>query len=137
METFGTSRKLVVNHHYSEQRQKYLEGLNLGVIDAPIAGIVRRFNTLPYCFTMQSCYGHFIYGDRTGRYNIDPLPVDMVDTEIEYRIAYIAFCIEYSDAGEALLEKLKKITLIDTEYIQFGEKLDMDPFYFIVEAEKL
>ncbi len=120
METFGAPRDLVVNHHYSEQRQKCLEGLSLEVIDAPIAGIVKGFNTLPHCFTMQSCYGHFIYGEQTSRYNLDPLPVELVDTEITYRIAYIAFCIEYSHSGIELLEKLKKITLIDSEYIQFG-----------------
>lgn len=120
METFTEPRKLVVNHRYSEQRQKCLAGFDPEVVDAPIAGIVEGFNTLPYCYTMQSCYGHFLYGDQTDKYNLDPLPAEAIDTRIEYRIAYIAFCIENSTSGIDLIEKLKKIPLIDSVYIHFG-----------------
>jgi len=38
---------------------------------------------------------------------------------VEYRIAYIAFCIENNDLGSWLLEALKEITVIDPEDIQF------------------
>jgi methyltransferase (TIGR00027 family) len=41
------------------------------------------------------------------------------------------------DPGAAVESFLKECGLKMTHYIQFGEKLDIDPFYCIVEAEKL
>ncbi len=42
-----------------------------------------------------------------------------------------------NDPKAAVESFLKKWGLKMTEYIQFGEKLDIEPFYCIVEAEKL
>jgi len=48
------------------------------------------------------------------------------------------FGIEMSEDPKAAVESfLKECGLKMTEYIQFGEKLDIEPFYCIVEAEKL
>ncbi len=48
------------------------------------------------------------------------------------------FGIDMSDDPKAAVELfLKECGLKMTEYIQFGEKLDIEPFYCIVEAEKL
>jgi len=48
------------------------------------------------------------------------------------------FGIDMSDNPKAAVESfLKDCGLKMTEYIQFGEKLDIEPFYCIVEAEKL
>ena len=48
------------------------------------------------------------------------------------------FGIDMSNDPKAAVESfLKECGLIMTEYIQFGEKLDIEPFYCIVEAEKL
>jgi methyltransferase (TIGR00027 family) len=48
------------------------------------------------------------------------------------------FGIDMSDDPKAAIESfLKECGLKMTEYIQFGEKLDIEPFYCIVEAEKL
>ena len=48
------------------------------------------------------------------------------------------FGIDMSDDPKAAVESfLKECGLKMTEYIQFGEKLDIEPFYCIVEAEKL
>ena len=75
---------------------------------------------LPFCFTLQCCFGHFLYENQKDRNNLAPLPVsDTLDT-IEYRIAYIAFCIENSQPGIRLLKQLKQIPALDPEYIQFG-----------------
>lgn len=38
---------------------------------------------------------------------------------MEYRIAYIAFCIENSDLGKLLFDTLKRIADIEPENIQF------------------
>ncbi len=48
------------------------------------------------------------------------------------------FGIDMSDDPKAAVESfLKECGLKMTEYIQFGEKIDIEPFYCIVEAEKL
>ena len=48
------------------------------------------------------------------------------------------FGIDMSDDPKAAVESfLKECGLKMTEYIQFGEKLDIEPFYCIVEAKKL
>jgi len=48
------------------------------------------------------------------------------------------FGIDMSDDPKAAVESfLKECGLKMTEYTQFGEKLDIEPFYCIVEAEKL
>jgi methyltransferase (TIGR00027 family) len=48
------------------------------------------------------------------------------------------FGIDMSNDPKAAVESfLKECGLKTTEYIQFGEKLDIEPFYCIVEAEKL
>jgi methyltransferase (TIGR00027 family) len=48
------------------------------------------------------------------------------------------FGIDMSDDPKAAVELfLKECGLKMTEYIQFGEKIDIEPFYCIVEAEKL
>lgn len=68
---------------------------------------------------MQSCYGHFLYNGQKDLHNLDPLPVKKTIARVEYRIAYIAFCIENSDSGRRFFETLKEITDIDPQNIQF------------------
>lgn len=40
--------------------------------------------------------------------------------EVEYRIAYVAFCLEESTAGRRLRGLLQRVTEIDPAYVQFG-----------------
>ena len=48
------------------------------------------------------------------------------------------FGIDMSHDPQAAVESfLQEGGLHMTEYLQFGEKLDIEPFYCIVEAEKL
>jgi len=89
------------------------------MIDAPIVHIIRALNNLPYCFTLQCCYGHFVYDGHWDPHNLDPLPESAQISRVEYRIAYIAFCLEYSDSGKMLLRSLSDITNLDPENIQF------------------
>ncbi|MDA8135703.1 MAG: hypothetical protein M0T82_13875 [Desulfobacteraceae bacterium] len=119
METFTEPKALVENPHYWEQRQKSLTGLSDGMIDGPIIELINAFNKLPYCFTLQSCYGHFIYNGRNDPHNLAPLPLTDTIARVEYRIAYIAFCIENSDLGKLLFDTLKRIADIEPENIQF------------------
>jgi len=109
----------VENPYYQDQRQTSLTNLSDEVIDAPIIDLIKGFNKLSYCFTMQSCYGHFVYDDQKDPYNFEPLPISDIIDRVEYRIAYICLCIENSDSGRGLLKALNEITAIDPENIQF------------------
>jgi hypothetical protein len=89
------------------------------MIDEPIVGLIRDINKQPHCFTLQCCYGHFVYEGQNDPNNLDPLPVTDTIGEVEYRIAYICLCIENSTAGRGFLKILNGITEIDPENIQF------------------
>ena len=107
METFTELKEFSENPHYQVQKQKILYDLNDDKIDMPILDLINGFNKLPYCFTLQSCYGHFVYNGQKDIHNLDPLPEKEIKTKIQYRIAYIAFCIENSASGRVLFEALK------------------------------
>ncbi len=119
METFTELKDFVENPHFYGQRQRSVSSLDRTTIDSPIVEIIEGFFMLPYCFTLQSCYGHFLYNDQRDRNNIKPLPVSENIAEVEYRIAYIALCIEDSDPGRKLFSELSEVPAVDPEYIQF------------------
>ena len=120
METYVESKEFVDNPAYDRQRKKYLRSLDMGIIDAPLVEIVRGFTRLPYCFTLQSCCGHFLYGSQTDPHNLERLPVSDSTDSVEYRLAYLAMCIQDSASGRMLYEGLKGLPAIDPEYVQFG-----------------
>jgi len=120
LETYTELKVFVPNPDYQIQKQKALYGLTDDKIDRPIVDLVHGFNRLPHCFTLQTCYGHFVYDHQPDQHNLEPLPVDKeIKANIEYRIAYIAFCIENSTPGLELFESLKTIPAIDPQYVQF------------------
>jgi len=120
METFTAMKALVDNPHYDRQRKESLDALDVSFIDKPMVEIIQGFAGLSCCFTLQSCYGHFVFEGQTDRHSIKPLP-DRSDIGIvEYRIAYLALCIENSDWGKELLADLGKIQTIDPDYVQLG-----------------
>jgi hypothetical protein len=111
---------MVDNPFYEQQREKALNQLDLSTIDAPIAEMIRNFAELPYCFTLQSCCGHFQCGNQKDARNTDPLPNSETASDVKYSIAYIALCIRNSDQGRLLLEDLRGIPSIDPDFVQFG-----------------
>jgi hypothetical protein len=119
METFIEPRELVNNPGFEKQRQRTLADLTDDMIDAPIVSVVRELNNLPFCFTLQCCYGHFVYDGRWDQHNLDPLPASEKISRVTYRIAYMAFCIDDCEAGRDLLDHLEHITTLDPENIQF------------------
>ena len=119
METFAELKEFAENPHYQIQKQKALSDLTDDIIDMPIVDLINGYNKLPYCFTLQSCYGHFVYHDQKDTHNLEPLPVKGAIDKVEYRIAYIAFCIEDNHLGRELFESFKKIITIDPENVQF------------------
>lgn len=119
METFTETREFVPNTRYSRDRQDTLAALNLGSIDEPIVDIVAGFAALPYCFSLQSCVGHFVCCPEQDTRTFDPVPTGHAG-EVRYRIAYLAVCIENSRRGQTFRDSLGKIPAIDPAYIQFG-----------------
>ena len=120
METFTASRPFSHNSHYHQQRLESLQKMDLTGIDSPIIDLVRGFSKLQYCFTLQSCFGHFLYPGNRDPKNIEPLPLVNDIESVEYRIAYLAICIEDSIPGKELFDNLAEIPSIDPVYIQFG-----------------
>lgn len=120
LETFTELKELTENPHFHLQRQKNLRQLAKDMLDEPIISHINKFNKLPYCFTLQSCYGHFVYTGQNDPHNTDPLPVKNAISTVAYRIAYIAFCIEDCPPGRELFDTAKEITAIDPEYVQYG-----------------
>jgi hypothetical protein len=92
----------------------------MSTIDAPIIELIDGFSHLPYCFTLQSCYGHFLHAHQRDPQNLEPLPLSESLTHVEYRIAYVALCLQDSELGRNLFGDLKEIPGIDPEYIQLG-----------------
>ena len=119
METFTELKEFVENPGYFKQRQRALAGLSEEKIDAPIIDLINGFNVLPYCFTLQCCYGHFLYDHQQDQYNCEPLPNSKNIDRVTYKIAYICFCIDNNQSGMGLFEALNEMTAIDPEYIQF------------------
>ena len=120
METYTQSRPLVSNPLYQEQRVGSLRRLDFNTIDAPIVDIIKGLAELPYCFTLQSCYGHFLGSKQSDPKNFEPAANLDRNLSVEYRIAYIALCIQNNEAGAKLLQDLEDLTAIDPDYIQFG-----------------
>ena len=120
METFTELKPPVSNSFYQEQRAESLCLLDISTIDTPIIAVIRGFSKLPYCFTLQSCYGHFLHHNRKDPKNVEPLINLDESLSVEYRIAYMALCIQNSESGVGLLQDLKGLTRIDPEYVQFG-----------------
>jgi len=120
METYTQSRPLVSNPLYQEQKAESLRRLDFSTIDAPITDIIKSLAELPYCFTLQSCYGHFLGNKQSDPKNFKPVANLDKALSVEYRIAYIALCIQNNEAGVGLLQNLKNFTEIDPDYIQFG-----------------
>jgi len=119
LETYAEPKELAQDPHYRAQRREALAGLSEGMIDEPIVEIVNGLNRLPYCYTLQSCFGHFVYDGQDNPHNLEALPLTHNIARVEYRIAYVAFCIENSASGKRLLEDLRGIPTIDPENIQF------------------
>ena len=119
MKTYTEPKELVENPDYQMQREKYLSKLYKNIIDAPIRDLINSMNKLPYCFTLQSCCGHFVYKGQEDTHNLEPLPKNDTVDRVKYRIAYIAFCVENSNPGRELLTELKEIPCLDPDNIQF------------------
>ena len=119
METFAEARKFVNHPSFEHDRRSVLSGLSLKKIDAPIRDIIKTMGKMSYCFTLQCCYGHFVWDEELDPHNLAILPLKY-QGQFRYRIAYLAFCVEKSAKGTSLRDRLAALRDIDKEYVQFG-----------------
>jgi len=120
METYVEAKDLVHNPHFLTQRQRALLDLAEALFDEPILDLIARFTNLRYCFTLQCCYGHFLFDEQSDPHNLESLPNLNKEIDVEYRIAYIAICIQDNLPGKLLLKDLRELCLVDPKNIQFG-----------------
>ena len=120
METFTSLKAFISNPGFCEQRQIALEKLDITAIDEPLIDLIEGFAKLRYCFTLQCCYGHFVAERNRKQYSISELYLSDTNQKVEYRLAYLALCIEDSEQGQNLLHRLAKIRDSDPNMIQLG-----------------
>ena len=120
METFIEMKPMIADARYPDRRKKCLDELNFDELDAPLAGLIGELCQFPFCFTIQSCYGHFLYAGQEDPKNMEPLKSTNKIKNVEYRIAYVALCVENSHSGNVFLRLLKQVPEIDPFCIQFG-----------------
>jgi hypothetical protein len=117
METYTDPKPLRHTPTFKVDRLEALDKLDTKLVDSPLVTLIKDINRLPYLFTLQCCYGHFIKKD--GKEVSD---LDLLDTSerVEYRLAYVAFCIENSISGRNIRQHLMSIPVsIDRDKIQF------------------
>ena len=124
METFAEAREFVTHPSYRNDRRSVISGINLRRVDAPIRDIIKAMRKLSQCFTLQCCYGHFVWEEQPDPHNLAILPLKYKG-QFRYRIAYLAFCVENSSKGAHLRDRFAAICNIDEEYVQFGS-----PYWF-------
>jgi hypothetical protein len=120
METYVASKSFVEDPDYEIARTKALNDLDLAVIDTPILDIIDDFSRIPHCFTMQSCWGHFVHDGQPDPRGCAPLADCDDKTEIRFQLAYVAVCLENSEHGKALRNDLRGLVEIDPSNVQFG-----------------
>jgi hypothetical protein len=125
METLTEAKPFVDDPGYKRRRQAALieleNQLNAGTIDSPVIEIVKGFNRLPFCFTLQSCFGHFVHKCQKDSRNVEPLS-DYQDelSVVNYRIAYMALCLRNNKSGRMLFNHFDAIAKGNPDCIQFG-----------------
>jgi len=120
METFTQIKPLQSNPRFLQQKEKMLKNLDWSLIDPPLVKLIKKWNAYPFCYTLQCCCGHFLYPGQMDAANLEPIPKTDTINQIDYRIAYVAFCVENSKNSQEFLDNLNGITQLDPQYIQFG-----------------
>ncbi len=122
METFAAARVFVQDPGYVGRRARALARFDADCIDPPIRGLMLAFAGMAHCFTLQSCYGHFVHAGQPDPQSTEALPEISAARigPVRYRIAYLAVCIENDARGRRLREALGALTQVDTTCVQFG-----------------
>lgn len=119
MKTFREPKDFVDDPSYPKVREAALATIDLCSVDKPIVDILSGFATVPHCFSLQCCFGHFLCSPTSDPHSLESIPSDY-QGQVRYRIAYIALALENSRRGLALRESLCRLTAIDADFIHFG-----------------
>ncbi len=120
MQTYVEKKPFVDNPDFVQQRKDAIGGIDYNYIDDPVVGLISNIAKIPYCFSLQSCCGHFVYLYNRDIHDYGPLKKIDGILEVDYRIAYLALCIDNCTEGKELLSYLERVVEIDKDYIQFG-----------------
>jgi hypothetical protein len=125
METFAGPKRFVDNPEYEQNRLVALGTLrsliSTGRIDPPLVELITLFSRVSHCYTIQSCFGHFVHALEPDKHTLARLtPYRGMVRTVQYRIAYIAFVLETSENGFMLYRDLRALALKNPGYIQFG-----------------
>lgn len=125
METFAGPQPFADNPEYEQNRFIALEKLRhliaTGRIDPPLVELMMLFSGISHCYTIQSCFGHFVHERESDEHTTARLaPYGGIVRTVLYRIAYIAFVLEKSANGFLLYHDLRMLALRNPGYIQFG-----------------
>ena len=93
METFTGLTDFVPDLNYQIRRKKILSKDFYLETDFPVRDIVKNINELLYCFTLQSCYGHFVLDSGESSHSLKSFS-KLNQSKLKYKIAYLALCIE-------------------------------------------
>ncbi len=119
MRTFTQPRPFVESRRYARDREKALKRFDPRSLDPPIRELVTGLNDLAYVFTLQSCFGHFLWAGNLEERTLSRVPTQDCGV-VTYRIAYVAFCLADSKAGRAFRDSLAQVADGDPDYVQFG-----------------
>lgn len=119
MQTYTKARAIEVDPDFDAERDATRAGLDLDALDEPMVPLVRDLNRLPHAFTLQCCFGHFVGEGETDTHTLAPPPPTGRKT-MEYRIAYVAFCVRGDERGQAFVEAVRGLRELDPKYIQVG-----------------
>ena len=118
MDTYTPAKSFVAHPEFQSERLAALDGLDITLVDPQLAPLIKNLNRLPYLFTLQCCHGHLFTLDSK---EIADFEGYKGSDEVEYRLAYIAFCIENSPLGRSFLEELKQIpSRLEEHTVHFG-----------------
>ena len=125
METFTNPKPFTSHPGYVSDREKTLRELEKeilnGAIDPPLLPMIRGCMTIPYFFTVQCCFGHFVHDLEKDPENlISPARYKETIKIVRYRIAYVTICIQNNIQGREMFSDLEKLAADNPDYIQFG-----------------
>ncbi len=119
MKTYAEAKDFVEHRGFVSARRDALASLELAAIDEPLRALVESFATLPHAFSLQCCFGHFLWRDDQDPHSLEAIPDDATG-KIDYRIAYFACCLENSARGHWLRDRLAEFVSVAPGLIQFG-----------------
>lgn len=121
MQTYCSEKSLRFDPEFKKNKTRALKELAKTEIDAPIQDVITELNRLPFCYTLQCCYGHFTSSEQPDKHNLSIVSKSGPSDDFLYRIAYVAFCIDATSDGKQFLSALRGLpSKTDTKTIQFG-----------------